>query len=42
MQGLSAVAAFANIATLLIEITGYRKTPVKVCPQLDLPILEAA
>jgi hypothetical protein len=42
LQGVSAVATFATIATLLIEIAGYRKTPKKERPQLELPLAEAA
>jgi len=42
LQGVSAVATFATMATLLIEIAGYRKTPQTESPQLDLPLAEAA
>ena len=42
LQGVSAVATFATMATLLIEIAGYRKTPKKESPQQDLPLAEAA
>ncbi len=42
LQGVSVVATFATIANLLIEIAGHRKTPKKECPQLDLPLAEAA
>ena len=37
-----AVATFATMTNLLIEIAGYRKTSVKELPQLELPWQEAA
>lgn len=42
LQGVSAVATFATMTNLLIEIAGYRKTPTKERPQLELPLREAA
>ena len=42
LSGVNAVATFATMVTMLIEIAGYRKVHHKVSPQLLLPLQEAA